>query len=149
MTLDADTKITNICLNHELASRVEGSQSSLKLMSNGHAGTICTLTPGKVSLRAPRCSPDEPSPHPPTGRTGIDGYFAAERSENIARVGRPQVCSPVLPLPTLCRPRLALCSSQGTIYSPSVSARRVPNQHSKYVRLCSRLPSFTVLFSQT
>ena len=65
MILDADTKITNICLNHELASRVEGSQSSLKLMSNGHAGTVCTLTPGKVSLRAPRSFSDE---SPPTFR---------------------------------------------------------------------------------
>jgi hypothetical protein len=65
MILDADTKITNICLNHELASRVEGRQSSLKLMSNGHAGTVCTLTPGKVSPRAPRSFSDE---SPPTFR---------------------------------------------------------------------------------
>jgi len=63
MTLDTDTKITNICLNHDLASRVTGSQSSIRLMSNGHAGTICTLTPGKVSPRALRSFFDM-SPHP-------------------------------------------------------------------------------------
>ena len=50
MTLDADTKITNICLNHEGGRRDESSRSSIKLTSNGHTGTICTLTPGKVNL---------------------------------------------------------------------------------------------------
>ena len=50
VTLDADTKITNICLDHEAKRRDESSRSSIKLTSNGHTGTICTLSPGKVSL---------------------------------------------------------------------------------------------------
>jgi len=53
MTLDAHTKITNICLNHDPASRTEGSQSSIRLMSGGHVGTIWTLTPKKVAPRTP------------------------------------------------------------------------------------------------
>ena len=63
LMLDADTKITNIALNHEFSSTDGDPRSSIKLASNGHAGTICTLTPGKVSLSKPHTLSDAYSPH--------------------------------------------------------------------------------------
>lgn len=51
ITLDEDTKITNVCLSHDTSSRSKDFMpSSIKLRSNGHVGTICTLTPTKVCL---------------------------------------------------------------------------------------------------
>lgn len=53
--LDEDTKITNVCLNHDNDFRSKGlTPSSIKLRSNGYVGTICTLTPAKVRPPVPR-----------------------------------------------------------------------------------------------
>ena len=52
--LDEDTKITNVCLNHNNDFRSKGlTPSSIKLRSNGYVGTICTLTPAKVRPPVP------------------------------------------------------------------------------------------------
>ena len=53
--LDEDTKITNVCLNHNNDFRSKGlTLSSIKLKSNGYVGMICTLTPTKVRPPVPQ-----------------------------------------------------------------------------------------------
>ena len=59
--LDEDTKITNVCLNHNDAFRSRDlAPSSIKLRSNGYVSTICTLTPTKVCPPSPTIVPMGP-----------------------------------------------------------------------------------------